>query len=110
MSTVRDSGTLTSTVTTEQTLSTQSTDVGTVWPAIDCVNLTAGNYVIVKVKTKPLSGGTTRTEEVKVYSWLAAAVCPILEMKPIISNQEYVLTIQHNVATSTAFPWKIMSP
>lgn len=109
MPTLEASGTLTSTVTTEQTLAT-ITSSKTLYPVIDCNNLTAGNYVIIRVKTKALSGGTTRTIYVKVYNWLAAGVCPDLDMPPLISDQEYVITLQHSTATSTAFPWKVLSP
>lgn len=109
MPTLEASGTLTSTVTTEQTLSTLTVNK-TLFPVIDCNNLAAGNFVIIKVKTKTLTGGTTRTQQVIVYSWRDAAIDPILTLDPIISDQEYVLTLQHNVSTSTAFPWKILSP
>ena len=109
MPTLEASGTLTSTVTTEQTLSTLNVSK-VLYPIIDCVNLAAGNFVIVRVKTKALSGGTTRTLYSKTYSWRDSGIEPMLDLPPIISDQEYVLTIQHSVATSTAFPWKIMSP
>lgn len=110
MSTVHASGTLTSTVTTEQTLTTQSTDIGTAIPIVDISNVASGQYVTLRAKTKILNGGTTRTLFTRTFGYYDAQIEPIVNLDPIISDQEYVLTLQYTSATSTAFPWKVLGP
>lgn len=109
MPTLEASGTQAATVTTEHTLSTLTVSKS-LWPEIDINALVAGEYVEIKVKTKTLSGGTTRIIQSAIFSWLDAGVGSGVSMEPIISDQEYVLTLKQITGTSRSFPWKILSP
>ena len=109
MPTVEDSGTQTATLTTEHTLTTQN-DSKTFQALVDCSNLQDDEYVTVRVKTKILSGGTTRVVQKLTYNAFDAAINPILMAAPVMSDQEYVVTLEQNNGTGRSFPWKVLSP
>ncbi|MDO8706431.1 MAG: hypothetical protein Q7J84_15940 [Sulfuricaulis sp.] len=109
MTTLEASGTQAATVGTEHTLTTLAVSK-TLWPEIDISALAAGEFVEVRIKTKTLSGGTTRTQQVCVFSWLDAGVTPGVDGEPIISDQEYILTLKQVGGTGRSFPWKVLSP
>lgn len=107
--TQESSGTQTATISTEHTLAT----ITTAKPfqlKVDINALAAGEYVEIKVKTKGLSGGTTRTQQAGIFSWLDAAVNPIVMFDPILSTQEYVATLKQLNGTGRAFPWAVETP
>jgi hypothetical protein len=109
MPTLEASGTQSATVTTEHTLSTLTVNK-TLYPVIDIDALVAGEYVEIKVKTKALSGGTSRTVKSGVFSWMDGDINPCVDLPPVVSDQEYILTLKQLTGTSRSFPWKIMSP
>lgn len=107
--TQESSGTQTATVTTEHTLATITTDKP-FQLIVDIDALAAGEYVEIKVKRKVLSGGTTRTFAGGIYSWLDADVGPIVITPPILSTEEYVVTLKQLNGTGRAFPWAVETP
>lgn len=109
MPTLEASGTQAATVGTEHTLATLAVNKS-LWPEIDINALVAGEYVEIKVKTKTLSGGVTRTIQSAIFSWLDAGVGSGVSMEPIISDLEYVLSLKQIGGSSRSFPWKILSP
>jgi len=75
---------------------------------IDTVNMVDGDTLEIKVKSKVLNGGTTRLEQIAVYTH--GQVEPIKRSLPFASDQELVFTItQSGAGTDKAFPWKVMS-
>lgn len=106
MPTLEASGTQSATVTTEHTLTTLTVSK-TLYPVVDIDALVAGEYVEIKVKTKPLTGGTTRIIHSAIFSWLDN---PCVDLPPVISDQEYVLTLKQLNGTTRDFPWKVLSP
>lgn len=109
MATLESSGTQTATLTTEHTLATLAGSK--MYQAfIDCVNLVDDEIVTVKIKTKVLSGGVTRTLQSVTYNAQDANINPIMLLAPLLSEQEYVVTLEQNNGTGRSFPWKILSP
>lgn len=109
MATQESSGTQAATVTTEHTLAT----ITTAKPfqlIVDIEALAAGEYVELKIKRKTLSGGTTRTAWSGVYSWLDGDLYGVVVSPPILSTQEYVVTLKQLNGTSRSFPWAVETP
>lgn len=109
MPTLEASGTQAATVTTEHVLSTLTVSKS-LQCQVDISPLVAGEYVELKVKSKILSGGTTRTVLSGIFSWRDAAIDPIVILEPMISDQELVFTLKQMNGTTRSFPWKILSP
>lgn len=108
MAAVDSSGTQTATITTEHTLATVST-AGTFILLVDMNALASGDRVELRVKTKILSGGTTRVAYKGVYR-NAQSVDDMIKISiPIPSDQEAVFTLKQTDGTGRAFPWKVMS-
>ena len=103
------SGTQSATVSTEHTLATVSTG-GVFALHVDIGALAAGEYVEIKVKQKVLSGGTLRTVMSGIYSWLDAAIDPVVVSAPIMSDQDCVATLKQLTGTGRSFPWAVKTP
>lgn len=109
MPTLEDSGTQTATVTTEHTLTTLSGNK-TYQLYVDTANMAAGDAVELRIKTKVLSGGTTRCVSKATYKHAQSADDLIKISIPVMSDQEYVATLKQTAGTGRDFPWKVMSP
>lgn len=110
MATQEASGTVTpTTVGTEQTVTTITTSKP-FQAFVDISALQAGEYVQLNIKRKVLSGGTSRYIEKRIYSWLDAAMTPIVFFGGLLSTSEYDLTINQLTGTARAFPWAVETP
>lgn len=109
MATQESSGTQAATIGTEHTLATITT-AKAFQAIIDIAALVAGEYVELRIKRKVLSGGTTRVEWFGIYSWLDAGAGPIVVSHPILSTQEYVVTLKQLNGTGRSFPWSVETP
>jgi hypothetical protein len=103
------SGTQAATVGTEHTLATIAT-AKVFQLYVDISALAAGEHVELKVKSKVLSGGTTRALSSAIYSWRDAAIDPIAVSIPIMSDQECVCTLKQLDGTGRSFPWAVKTP
>lgn len=109
MATLESSGTQTATLTTEHTLSTL-TGSKMYQAVVDCNALVDTEIVTVRIKTKVLTGGVTRIVQTITFNAQDASINPILLAAPLLSDQEYVVTLEQNNGTGRAFPWKVLSP
>ena len=103
------SGTQAATISTEHTLATITT-AKAFQLIVDISALVAGEYVEIKVKRKTLAGGTSRIAFSGIYSWLDAAINPMVICDPVISTQEYVATVKQLNGTGRSFPWAVETP
>ena len=108
MPTVEASGTQTATIGTEHTLATIVT-AKTLVLLVDVVNMVNADELELRVKTKILSGGVTRTAYKASYKHAQSADDLIKISIPIPSDQEAVFTLKQAAGTGRAFPWKVMS-
>lgn len=99
------SGTQTATVDTEHTLDTETT-AGVYVLVVDTANLVAGDIVVLKLKTKCLSGGTSRLAFQAVYANLQAE--PMKYSPPVPADIEVVATLEQTDGTSRNFPWSLL--
>ena len=109
MATLEASGTQTATLTTEHTLTTE-TGSAMFQAFVDCAALVSDEIVTVRVKSKCLTGGTLRTLQSITYNAQDASVNPLMVLVPLLSDIEYVVTLEQNNGTGRAFPWKVLSP
>jgi len=106
MATVEASGTQTAVISTEHTLSTLSTSKTFLLMA-DLAAMVNGDVTELRIKTKILSGGTTREIFSAVYSHIQGV--PIVMSIPVPSDQEFVATLKQTAGTGRAYPWKVLS-
>jgi hypothetical protein len=106
MPAVEASGTQTATLDTEHTLSTITTTKVLVL-LVDTANLANGETLELRVKTKILSGGTTRLAYLGRFKHAQDSTIKI--SAPIPSDQEAVFTLKQIGGTGRQFPWKVMS-
>lgn len=99
------SGTQTATLTTEHTLAT-ITIPGSYALVVDLAALVNGETLTLRRKTKVLSGGTQREEEVAVY--VHAQGVPIHRFEVAPSDVEVAFTLRQDGGTGRAFPWKVL--
>lgn len=104
---VVDSGSQTTTVTTEHTLSTYTT-AGVLYFVAD-FNASAGgstpDVFEVRYYGKARSSDTERLME--IFSLQGAQVAPLVAFKPIISPHHTKITLKQTQGTSRAVPWAI---
>ena len=100
------SGTQAATVTTEHTLATVATE-GTFVLYVDTAAMVLIDEVELRIKTKILSGGTTREFLLETYTHIQGQ--PIKASIPVNSDQEVVFTLKQTLGTSRSFPWKVVS-
>jgi hypothetical protein len=103
--TLVDSGTKT-TDGTEQTLSSQ-TNSGTYVLAIDLGAMANGDVVEIRIKTKVLSGGTSRLAYFATYA--NAQGVPNVYSVPVPANIEFVATVKRVSGSDRAYPWALLS-
>ena len=105
MATSNSSGTQTATVTTEHTLATITT-AGTFVLLVDTNAMVLGDELILRIKTKVTSGGTTRL----AYEGGCGGVQgdPVKISIPVRSFYEVVMTLEQAAGTGRSFPWEII--
>ncbi len=110
------SGTITpTTVGTEEQITSQTT-AGYFHAAVDISNLANGEQVEISIRKKVLSTDTiavgSRAGLVfrEVYTGEDADVVPVIELPPIHSEHEYLLSINQLNGTARAFKWSVDSP
>lgn len=99
------SGTQAATISTEHTLTTQTT-VGIYVLRIDVAAMASGDALIIRIKTKTLNGGTARIEQEatldgpqSIASWLS---------EPVPVDVEIACSITQSAGTGRSYPWKLM--
>ena len=99
------SGSQTATIGTEHTLATR-TNKATYVLMVDVANLADGDELILRCKTKIRTGDTTRT----LYTghFAHAQEDDIIASIPVLSDFEFVATLEQVAGTGRAFPWKIV--
>lgn len=104
--TVAASGTQVSTVTTEHVLATISA-FHTLSLIVDLSAMVAGDTVELRLKTRTLSGGTTR--ECLLASYTGEQSVPVVQSIPNISPYETIVTLKHTAGVTKSFPWRVDS-
>jgi len=104
MATSNSDGSQTATVTTEHTLATITTS-GSFVIAVDANAMALGDTLILRVKLKVRSAGTTRLAFENTYSNVQNEV--VLISIPVASTNEIVFTLEQSEGTGRAFPWEI---
>lgn len=105
MPTLNTSGTLSATA-SENTLATLTTN-NTFVLVFDLLNMANGDTIIVRIKTKVLSGGTTATIYSAMYANDQGSVT-VQQSVPVPSDQEFVATIERTTGANFNIPWKIL--
>ena len=105
MATSEASGTQTAVVTTEHTLATIATD-GTFVLYVDTATMVLIDELVLRVKVKVTSGGTTRLMQIANYVHVQGQ--PIKASIPVASINEVVFTLEQTFGTSRDFDWEIV--
>lgn len=105
MPTLITSGT-TTTDGTEQTLATDTANHTYVF-VIDTNAMVNGDTIEIKLKTKVLSGGTSRIAYYMSYS--NAQGRPQKYSVPVPANIELVVTLKRTAGSDRAYPWALLS-
>ena len=100
-----NSGTQAATVTTEHTLATVTT-AGNYLLLVDTNALALGDELILRVKLKVLSGGTTRLAFQATYKNVVGE--PIIQSIPVSVVEEAIFTLEQATGTSRSFPWAVV--
>jgi hypothetical protein len=104
--TSKASDTQTAVIDTEHTLSTE-TDTGVYVLCVDLANMVAGDVVVLKLKTKAITGGTSRLAYSAMYANAQAA--PNVYSIPVPVTDEIVATLEQTDGTGRDFPWNLMT-
>ncbi len=104
--TTKASGTQTAVITTEHTLDTEA-DVGIYVFMVNLVNLANGDVVILRAKTKVLTGDTAASIYTAVYSHSQGGT-PIVASPPITSMHQLIITLEQSAGTGRNFPWSLL--
>lgn len=104
MVSVKTTGTLTTTDTSENTLAT-ITDAGSYQLQIDTSDMVNGDIVVVRAKLKVGSGGTTRTVLEHVMTNIQST--PVMVSDEFHTGREIIFTLQQQIGTAS-FPWDVL--
>ena len=104
MTTSNSSGSQTAVISTEHTLATITTS-GSFTLSVDANAMALGDELILRVKKKIGSGGTTRLLFEQTYSNVQGL--PVIDIIPTASTNEVVFTLTQTAGTGRAFPWEI---
>jgi hypothetical protein len=99
------SGTQTATLDTEHTLDTE-TDPGVYVLVVDMANLANGDVVILRLKTKCKTGGTSRLAYQATYANVQGD--PNKYSIPVPIDTELVATLEQTDGTGRDFPWNLL--
>ena len=98
-------GTQAATINTEHALSTQTT-VGVYVLRVDCGAMASGDTTVIRLKTKALTGGTSRIEQ--EVSLTGAQAKPNWCSDPIPVDVEVACTLTQTAGTGRSYPWKLL--
>lgn len=98
-------GSQTATIDTEHTLDTETT-AGVYVLCVDLANLANGDTVVLRIKTKCRSGGTSRLAWLASYSHVQ--VCNNVYSVPVVADIECLATLEQTDGTGRAFPWSLI--
>jgi hypothetical protein len=104
MATSNSDGSQTAVISTEHTLATITTS-GSFVLAVDANNMALGDELILRVKLKVRSVGTTRLAYEVVYANIPNE--PVLISIPVASTNEIVFTLEQTAGTGRTYPWEI---
>lgn len=104
MATSNSNGSQTATISTEHTLAT-ITASGSFVLGVDANAMALGDELVLKVKLKVRSTGTTRLAYEATYSHVQGS--PVILSIPVASTNEIVFTLTQTAGTGRAFPWEI---
>ena len=99
------SGTQTAVVNTEHTLDTE-TVAGAYVLVVDTVNMVNGDVLELRLKTKAITGGTSRLAYLATYANVQGE--PNKYSIPIPVSDELVATLKQTAGTSRDFPWNLL--
>lgn len=99
------SGTQTAVVSTEHTLTTQ-TSTGVYTLVVDTSNMVLGDSVTLRIKTKYATGGTSRLAYSQVYSHIQAE--PNKYSLPVPIDTELICTLEQTAGTARDFYWNLL--
>jgi hypothetical protein len=100
------SGTQAATLDTEHSLATDTTG-RTCCLAVDTGALVEGDVLILRLKTKILSGGTKRVAYIATFANTQAE--PQKYSIPVPANIEIEATLEQTDGTGRSFPWSLLS-
>lgn len=106
MATSENNGSQTAVISTEHTLDTITTS-GSFVIGIDANALAIGDVLVLRVKVKVRSVGTTRLAYEATYAHVQGE--PVIVSIPVASTNEIVFTLEQTAGTGRAFPWEIWS-
>jgi hypothetical protein len=106
MTTSNSNGSQTAVISTEHTLGT-ITDGGSFVIGIDSNAMVLGDELVLRVKVKVRSVGTTRLAYEATYAHVQGE--PVIVSIPVASTNEIVFTLEQTAGTGRAFPWEIWS-
>lgn len=107
--TLLSSGTQACTISSEHTLNNGSsiTTAGYYQLDLDLNALANGDSLIVRIKYRVLSGGTTRLYREATYSHVQGE--KIVSSLPILCMYELIFTITQTAGTGRSIPWRVLS-
>ena len=106
MATSENNGSQTAVISTEHTLDTITTS-GSFVLGVDANAMVLGDTLVLRVKEKVRSVGTTRLLYESTFSHVQGE--PNIVSIPTASTNEIVFTLEQTAGTGRAFPWEIWS-
>lgn len=103
---VEASGTQTSSVDIEHTLSTK-TDPKVYILSVDLSAMALGDIVELRLKTKVLTGGTSRVAYLATYAHVQGQ--PNVYSVPVPISWEIIATLKQTAGSSRNYPWELLS-
>lgn len=100
------SGTQTAVISTEHTLSTQTT-AKTYVLVVDTGAMVLGDVLELRIKTIALTAGTERVAYYAIYAQPQAT--PIKYSVPVPADISCAATLKQTAGTGRNFPWKLLS-
>lgn len=102
-----DSGTQTATISTEHTLSTQTT-AAFYQLQVNLTNMVNGDIVELRLKMKVLTGDTAEEVYYTIYAHDQGS-CPIVVSPPVPSMFSIAATLKQTAGTGRNFPWALLT-
>jgi len=78
--------------------------------SVDINALVDTEILILKIKTKVLTAGTSRILYKETFTAMQGDITPVITLPPMLFDQDAVFTIEQSGGTARAFPWKVLSP
>ena len=99
------SGSQTAVIDTEHTLDTE-TGAGVYVLVVDMNNLTLGDVVVLRMKTKAKTGSTSRLAYIKTFSNIQIEINKYSPAIPI--DTELICTLEQTDGTGRSFDWNLL--